>query len=803
MGTVPASPGTVYRRPLLLPSIALALGVAVGIGDPGLEVGFLGLVVGCAALAAATPFRLAAVAAWACLGAAAAAGIAPAGPGEHALDPYLGGDPILITGTVREPPRRSPDGFWQAVVDLQTPATGTVRLRGKGGPPPPAGASVSARARLRPPRTHAVPGQGDRAASDARRGIRANAYPSPAQAVLFARGRESPAQKFRGAARRFLARRLDSPVRGLALALVLGDRAELEPELTESFRRTGTSHLLAISGLHVGVVGLVLGLLARWTGARIRWLRIRLSPRVFGLWVGVLGAISYGSITGWAVSTRRATAMALALALVLATRRRPEPVQICAVAWCALLWADPSALWEPATWLSFGSVLSIVRLCPRSRRHPALGFLVASSAAALGTLPWALACFGQASLTSVPANAVAIPLLGAILVPLLLASVVTGLLLPPFGTFLLAAADVVARAGCAILSWAGDPGWSPQLLGSPPPGQTAASLLVLGAALALPRLRHRWLGAGLAAAVTLIPVHPGHPPRGALTLTVLAVGHGDALLLSLPDGGHLLVDGGGAQGTYDPGEALVVPALRRMGIRSLEAVVISHLHVDHYGGILAVLGEVDVGELWLPVVPPPGHPALDLLAAARHGNIPIRILAAGRPPPSELGGCRLQWLHPRDGRPWPRGSRGRGANDHSVVLRASHGERAMLLTGDAEAPLEADLVATHGDLRADVLKVPHHGSNTSSSPPLLAAVAPRLAVVSVDPTSSHHLPRPSVLGRYRGRGTALLATGRDGTIQVTTDGSELRVRTFRPPTGWQPWEVLPDAGAGRSPPRRR
>ena len=769
---------------------------------PGEASTSLVLALGCALVAVVRPLGIAALAAWFFLGAAAAARVAPSGPGEHALDPHLHGDPVWISGTARGGARVAPDGSWRVLVDLEPPARATVRMRSRTGRPPPPGASVSARARLRPPRSHALPGQGDRARTEARRGVRATAYPSPDGAHLVARGRASATDRCRRAARRFLSRRMDPPIRGLALALVLGDRSELDPDLTEQFRRTGTSHLLAISGLHVGVVGLILGFAARGLGARVPPLRNRLPPRTLGLWAGVAGALAYGTMTGWAISTRRAAAMALALCLVLATRRRGDAVQICAVAWSALLLADPAALWEPATVLSFGSVLSIVRLMPGGRRRPGVGLLTASSAAALGTLPWTLSFFGQASLTSVPANAFAIPLLGALLVPLLLVSTVVGQILPSTGTFGLAMAEVVARVGCGLLAWAGEPLRSPQLWASPPPGVTAASLVVLAVSLSLPRRRHRWIGAGLAAAVALAPIHPGRPARGELTLTALAVGHGDALLVSLPRGEHLLVDAGGAPGPYDPGEALVIPALRRMGVERLGAVLVTHLHVDHYGGVSAVLDGLEVGELWLPVVPRPGHPALDLLVQARSLGVPVRILAAGHPFPDQLGGAELDWLHPTPGRPCPRGRARCGANGHSVVLRVSHGERAMLLTGDLEAPLETDLVARIPDLKADLLKVPHHGSSSSSSLPLLRAVAPELAVASLDPASRHHFPRPSVTGRYRDASAPLLTTGRDGTIQAVTDGCGLRVRTFTPPGGWGPWEEMSAARAGCSPPRR-
>ena len=182
--------------------------------------------------------------------------------------------------------------------------------------------------------------------------------------------------------------------------------------------------------------------------------------------------------------------------------------------------------------------------------------------------------------------------------------------------------------------------------------------------------------------------------------------------------------------------------------------------------------------------------------------MPIAILA-GQTLARTRGGCRIEQLHPLPGHVCPGGAVDCGANDHSVVLRIVHGDVAFLLTGDMEADLERELSGAAVPLRSHVLKVPHHGSATSSSPPLLAAVAPALAVASLDPASRHRLPRPSVTHRYRGAGATWRATGADGTIQVSTDGRRVRFRTFRLSEGWSRWQLLPGATATHRSPAPR
>jgi len=608
----------------------------------------------------------------------------------------------------------------------------------------------------------------------------------------------SPLTRARRSIRRFLTCRLEPPEEGLALALVLGDRSALDPALRERFSRSGTAHLLAISGLHVGIVALLCGSIVRRLASRVPRLRERFSPLACGLLAGTAAALAYGSLTGWSISTRRAAAMCAVVAVALATRRRVDALQVLCVAWCGLLLVDPAALWHPGTALSFGSVLALLRLVPRARRSTAAA-LLAPAAATVGTGPVALGTFGQLPLVAIGANLLAIPVLGGVAVPLLLAASAIGLLSGVAGTALLAAAEASLRVGCAVVDLAGDPRWSPVLSASPPPGLALAGQLLLLGALALPRPGQRWLGAISAVALTAAPWHPGAPPAGELSLTALSVGHGDCLLLGLPSGDPILIDAGGFPGDFDPGERWVVPALHRLGVRRLRAAAVSHLHVDHYGGMAAVLRAFPTQALWLPVEVPQQHGARDLLGAAHTAGAEIRVLAAGGQDMGDVGGVQLAVLHPRDGRACADGSRRCAANDHSMVLRATLGQVSFLLTGDAEASLERRLLQDAAPLRSQLIKVPHHGSDTSSRPAFTTAVGPVLAIASLDPRSRHGLPRPSVVHRYRSQGAIWLATGTHGTVQASTDGRRLRFRCFRQGSGWTRWtDLLPPPPASGS-----
>lgn len=257
-------------------------------------------------------------------------------------------------------------------------------------------------------------------------------------------------------------------------------------------------------------------------------------------------------------------------------------------------------------------------------------------------------------------------------------------------------------------------------------------------------------------------------------MTAIDVGHGDALAIRTPEGAQLLVDTGGSWHGTHANDALagqsVLPTLARLGFDRVDVLVISHAHPDHLGAALAVARRLPIGELW---VPPCGldHPKLQRLAAlVRSAGGAVRVVA--RAPPFELGGARAEILWPPEDATRPDGACRYGLNDASVVLRLDYAGRSILLTGDIEAPAEAALVQAGAALAADVLKVPHHGSKTSSTPAFVAAVSPKVAVVSGAPFRRRMPPHGEVIARYRAQGVPVWVTGSEGavTVRVAEDG---------------------------------
>jgi competence protein ComEC len=577
----------------------------------------------------------------------------------------------------------------------------------------------------------------------------------------------------------------DAPYRGVLAALAIGDQRAIPEAQWSVFNRTGITHLVSISGLHVTVFAALAGACALWLARRNTALTSRIPARKVATLVGALVAWGYVLLAGAEVPALRTLLMLLVAAAGLWLGRPGTAILVWLWSLCAVLAWDPWAGLSPGFWLSFGAVGLLLyagsgrlRLPPAPTRRGRVAQAIREAAHAqwvvtLGLVPGTLALFQQVSIASALANAVAIPVVTLAVVPLALAGIAAPFDLPWLAAHAILAVLMRYLEWLAALPLAAWTSHAPR---------TWTIVVAIGGMLWLlaPRgVPGRPLGMLCALPMLLLP--PPAVPEGGARVTVLDVGQGLAVLVETAHHA-LLYDAGPRFGdSADAGGRIVAPFLRAAGVGKLDLMVVSHADTDHSGGASSVLAAVPVASLLTSL--PADHPIVAMAPARRC-----------------IAGLRWAWdgvafdvLHPDRA---AYADAARKSNDLSCVLRVATQAGTVLLTGDIEAVSEIELLARDASaLRADVLVVPHHGSRTSSTPAFIAAVSPRSAVIAAGYRNRYGHPREGILARYVAIGAERPRTDLQGAVTVllvpartvTTIGErDRRARYWYDPPGDRP-----------------
>ena len=539
-------------------------------------------------------------------------------------------------------------------------------------------------------------------------------------------------------------------------ALLLGDRRGLDDQDWDILRRTGTTHLFAISGLHLGLIagfGWLLGI-SLW-----KLVGVHLWPRArdWGALGAVVFAVGYAWVSGFGLPVQRALIMCLFGLLALLSGRQRQAFQILALAFVLVVAVNPLSMLMPGLWLSFvaaGGILVYLHCHPTQSRLVQLFGIQLMLAALL--LPLSALLFGGVSLLGASVNLLLVPLFGLLLPVLLLASVIQ------LGAGWAAPLDWALQLLQAL--WSGlesVASWPAAYLTLAQPGLVWTALATLGVVLWIPSSRFSRV-LGTFAILPLLLVQPARPDHGDLRLWVWDVGQGQSVLVQTAEH-DLLYDAGPAWGGFDAAQRLLVPALRALGLRRLDGMMISHGDSDHAGGAQTIVDAFKPALQW-------GDPAHPCRAGQRW----------------QWDGVDFAVLHPV-------GDSGSDNNRSCVLLLRSASGHQVLLPGDIEASAERDLLARYPDLRADVLVVPHHGSTSSSSAPFVEQLRPQHALVSAGWHNRWGFPAQPVVERYRQAAAKLHVSGESGAIRVDVD-EQLDVRSWR---ALHPrlWRDFSDSGA--------
>ena len=657
-----------------------------------------------------------------------------------------------------------------------------------------AGRQVRMSVLLRRPPRYLNPGVGDQQQRLAWRGV---ALLGSVKSALLVEVVESgrPWQEASAAARAAVRRVIGSTVgahsplsAGVVTAVLIGDRAGLDAETRRRLQEAGTYHVIAISGGNIAILTSVLLVILRLAGA---------PPRVAAVAV-IVCLLAYWQVVGSEASVARATVVAATLLAARAADHRTAPLNTLAWSAICLVAAAPLALADTGFLLTFGATLGILigvpRLIDRYRPGPAradrwmprpvwalAGLLAATVCAELALLPIAASAFSRVTAAGLLLNFVAIPLMTVTQIAgmLVVASAVVSPMVADWCGFVahLATIGIVESARLVdvvpqvtrriptpdlvvVTGYYG--GWVLVLAGGRWSAMRTAGLALATAA-----------GIAIVTGVSPHAVLQRHCPGAApLRVLFLDVDQADATLVQFPTGQSLLVDAAGSvRGRTAVGERVLAPVLWGAGVRRLDYLAVTHGDPDHVGGAAAVIRDFRPREVWEGVPVPRSERLRRLATAAAETGAAWRTLRSGDN--LRVGDIEVIVWHP----PPPDWERQRVRNDDSLVLEIRHGQVSFVLPGDIGAEVEAKFAALLDPSPQRVLKVPHHGSRTSSSVAFIAALQPVVAVVSAGRDNRFGHPHPAVSRNYARAGTALLETGRSGAIDICSDGRQIRVRT--------------------------
>ena len=590
---------------------------------------------------------------------------------------------------------------------------------------------------------------------------------------------------------RFIDRYVDYPVKEVEKALVIGERGGIPVWIKDIFIRTGTAHLLAISGLHIGIIAFFSYLIINLILKRSEYLLLTLDIRKVTALFTLIPVTIYGLIAGFSIPTQRAVVFAMIFLLAILMEREIDPYNLLAVAGFFILYSNPLSLFQASFQLSFVAVLSIIVSLPLigyermgenlSPLNRLLGWFrrisIVSMITFIATAPVLLIHFHRISPAGIIANLIAIPMIGFIALPLLIISASLSLLSFKIAMPFLIIASFLLKGAIGILSLLSQPSWASFYLSTP---SSIGIAIYYGTILTVVYLYRRGVKRRMIALIISIIavsyISAGHlygSVERSLRVTFISVGQGESTLVEFPNGRNMLVDGGGMHGEdFDVGERVIAPLLWQRGVSRIDYIILSHPQSDHFGGLGFIVRNFSVGRfLWNGDEEyPPEFQGLMGLISDR--GIKTSVIDSSMPPIA-IDGARIEFLNP------PSGSSRLKGNNRSVVFRLSYGGVSFLFTGDIEAEAEKALVASGRNLKATVLKVPHHGSSTSSTTTFLEKVQPDVAVISAGYMNGFGFPHNTVLKRLYGLGIKVFRTDRDGAITIKTDGNGFSVDTYR------------------------
>lgn len=760
----------------------------------------------------------------------------PASPQD--IKNFVNDDRIILEGVICENPKNSTDRT-EFVVDAikiidergSHPAHGRVLLSVKADIREfRYGDLIRVPTRIKLPRSFKNPGAFDYERYLNLRGITVRAFADKPNGMILIRGNQGnrsriAVEKFRSFLRNLVRQNAPSPEAEIIQTMILGEQSEIPREVLDKFNRTGTSHILAISGFNVGIIAFLTVLILKPIFKMSEAFLLRFDILKVSSLCALVPVIIYAFIAGLNMATIRAVIMILAFLVSILMGRERELLNTLALAAFAILIVTPASLFDISFQLSFMSVAAILFLVPRislyvpapDPREPDLKkryfrstlrnvtiFMIVSLSATLGTLPLIAYYFNRVSNITLLANLAIVPLLGFIVLPFCLLIIIVAPLSGWFAVILIKVSVFFTHTSLVIAQFFDSLPFSSSVVTTPTPAEiTTFFLALIFVAFLLETLNkdprkdgfsawfknHKKLAtAGLCFIIffsgDFLYFSMKHHNQNRFTATFIDVGQGSSALLRFPGGKTLLVDGGGFYDeSFDVGRYVVAPFLLHEKLDRIDIIVLTHPHPDHLNGLLYILENFSVQEIWTNGNQGDSDSFTKLLTIAMDKHIPMKQLHA-KIDPMDMDGVAIRIFNPdKPVKPVRGESSDKNTNDLSLVMKFTYGEISYLISGDISDDVESRLLAKRIPLKSRVLLAPHHGSRSSNSIPFIRSVHPEFVVFSCGYNNFFRFPHPETVARYEKMGIPILRTDRNGAVTIETDGKNVFTKTFASVSG--------------------
>jgi competence protein ComEC len=611
-------------------------------------------------------------------------------------------------------------------------------------------------------------------------------------------------EKYRARVGRLIDQTLSSPASDILKALILGKKGTIPDYIKEQFARLGIAHLLAISGLHIGIITFVAYIFFMTLLRTFHRVLLYIDSFQLSVIFAVFPVIFYCFIAGFHLPTLRAFLMIAAYVAALLLGRRQDLLNTLFMAAFIILIFMPTSLFDISFQLSFAAVLSLTVILPvvqpllyareddipfdqRNRvldrlYRVIIGSFLASAAAILGTAPLVALNFHRFSFMGFFANIILIPFVGFFIVPLGLMATMVLPLSAAFSQTLLACTGMLIDELLVITQAWSSIGIAEMKIAVPNIWEVALFYMALFSfPLFVKRGKMKYFIIGIACLLVMELAVIFYQSRGTglLRVTFLDVGKGDAALVEFPDRKVMLIDGGGFRDeSFDVGRAVLAPILYKKGIKKVDYVVLSHPHKDHMGGLPYIVENFRVRELWLNREVSGSRTYKKLMMLERLKGVKKVFLSAGSDT-ILIAGVQLKVISPEQSEDVAFFQSYWQTNNNSLVMKITFGKTSFLFTGDIHKQRENMLVEKGAPLFSTVLKVPHHGRDTSSSYDFVRRVLPEVAVISCRSLGGKKVSSQRVLDEYRRIGTQVYITDRDGAVMIETDGKIFNVLLYK------------------------